>query len=108
MICGIQRERSLSRRPGIQSAVSRLSEMRQITATTLCPYPNYPNGIWVVSFDDRSRIVVDISSARHSSESTPSLIKSAAFAYSASHPQGVLATVIINLSGQRLNSARKR
>jgi hypothetical protein len=86
----------------------RSSEMRQITTTKLFSHPRYPSGVWVVDVDDHSRIAVDVSDARHSHEKTPDRIKSAAIAYSASHPMGVLETVVVvNLLGKKISSPRR-
>jgi hypothetical protein len=82
--------------------------MRQVTTTKLFSHPRYPCGVWVVDFDDHSRIAVDVSDARHSYEKTADRIKSAAIAYSTSHPAGVLETVVVvNLLGKKIGSGRK-
>jgi hypothetical protein len=82
--------------------------MRQVTNTKLFSHPRYPGGVWVVDFDDHSRIAVDVSDARHSYEKTSDRIKSAALAYSASHPTGVLETVVVvDLLGKKISSRRK-
>jgi hypothetical protein len=99
-------ESETHREPLSQSGVNKSNAMRQIISTTLCHHPGYRRGVCVVTFDDHSRILVDISSARRLKERSPSIIKSAAFSYSTSHPHGILETIVIDLLGQRLNCAR--
>ena len=84
------------------------SKMRQVTNTKLFSHPKYLCGVWVVDFDDHSRIAVDVSDARHSNEKTPDRIKTAALVYSTSHPTGVLETVVVvNLLGKKISSRRE-
>jgi hypothetical protein len=73
--------------------------MRQVTNTKLFSHPRYPGGVWVVDFDDHSRIAVDVSDARHSYEKTSDRIKSAALAYST--------VVVVDLLGKKISSRRK-
>jgi hypothetical protein len=59
--------------------------------------------LWVVEFDDQSRIAVCVSGTANSDEKTAERIKSAAIIFSESHPEGVLSSVMVNLSGEKIN-----
>lgn len=62
-----------------------------------------PRGQWVVKFDDESTVAVDVRGADHPHEKTEERIKSAAIKYSEAHPDGVLSSVVVDLSGQKVN-----
>lgn len=61
------------------------------------------HGRWVVKFDDDSTVVVDTLDAVYPHEKTKERIKSAATKYSEAHPEGKLSSVVVDLSGQRIN-----
>jgi hypothetical protein len=75
--------------------------MRKIVDAFLPPHAN-PRSLWLVEFDDDSRIAVDVSAAVKSEQKAIECIKSAAMIYSESHPRGVLSSVVVNLSGDRV------
>lgn len=77
--------------------------MREIVDVGLHKHPKYPFGLWLAQFDDGSKVAVDVSSAVYSHEKTEGRIKAAALRYSESHPHGVLSSVVINLSGEKIN-----
>lgn len=70
--------------------------MRKITSVEF-------HGQWVVKFDDCSTVAVDVQGAVSPHEKTEEHIKSAAVAYSESHPDGVLSSVLVDLSGRKIN-----
>lgn len=75
---------------------TRGSIMRQVESVEF-------HGQWVVKFDDGSTVVVDISGAVHPHEKTKERIKSAAMKYSEAHPEGRLSSVVVDLSGRKIN-----
>jgi hypothetical protein len=75
--------------------------MRKVVDAFLPPHAN-PRDLWLVEFDDDSRIAVDVSAAAQPEQKTIECIKSAAMTYSESHPRGVISSVVVNLAGDRV------
>ena len=58
---------------------------------------------WLVTFEDRSRVVVDVADAAASQEKSIERIEYAAQVYSDAHPSGAISSVVVNLRGEKLN-----
>lgn len=57
----------------------------------------------LVEFNDQSRIVVDVTGSVAWQEKDMERIVIAAVKYSEAHPTGVLASVVVNLLGEKIN-----
>jgi hypothetical protein len=58
---------------------------------------------WLITFDDRSRVVVDVAGSVASQEKSLERIEYAAQVYSDAHPSGVISSVVVDLRGEKLN-----
>lgn len=77
--------------------------MRRVVSVELHLHPKYPMPLWLVEFDDGSRVAVDVTRAVFSHEKTEERIKSAALKYSEANPDGVLSSIVVDLLGQKIN-----
>jgi hypothetical protein len=58
----------------------------------------------LVEFSDQSRIVVDVMGSLTSEEKGTERVVAAAVKYSEAHPNGVLASIVVNLLSEDINS----